>query len=218
MSKAPEPQSLETYLAQIEHELRALPAQARADEMREIEAHLRTLIEARGDNSTAEALAQFGSPRRVGRDLRWAWERKQPEAWWRAGVAMMFAIGFFSVIALPMLQGFYAFGQIARLNPTAGFESFLVDVQFLAFPLTFLASYIIGLLSPKRSYLGVAALLLTMLFYNPIDQAGAMSVWVLVLFANLIVSAAIGTTFGARHGRKLLARIAAGGTSNVEKI
>ncbi len=82
-----QPQSLEMYLAQIAHELRALPPQARADELREIEAHLAALVLASqqlDDTShvlaTNIALKQFGAPRKVGRNLRRAWERKQPEA------------------------------------------------------------------------------------------------------------------------------------------
>ena len=114
MLNKPEPQSLESYLSQIAHELRHLPTQARAEELREIESHLRAMIEARGD--VAAVLAQFGRPRKVGRDLRRAWERKQPEAWWRLPLAIGIGVGLTHVLSYINLKEnldvFYFFNTV----------------------------------------------------------------------------------------------------------
>lgn len=156
MSKKSEVQSLENYLAQIERELRALPSQARADEMREIEAHLRTMIEARGD--VAGVLAQFGKPRKVGRDLRRAWERKQPEAWWRAilaliaGVAVQ-AFATILLVAVVQISSEYSWDtkfQVAFSPSIAVFIGVsLMILYYSAVP--FASGLAMGAVSPKRS-------------------------------------------------------------------
>ena len=95
---------LDEYLGQIARELRGLPDAAREDELREIEAHLRALIEAGKQlengseaQATAAALQQFGPPKRVGRQLRRAWENKQPEEWWRAIVSPVLGLVFYAL-------------------------------------------------------------------------------------------------------------------------
>lgn len=73
---------LEDYLQRLEAALAPLPSQARAEEVREIEAHLRILIEGnreRGvgeDEAVALSLRQFGDAETVGRDLRRQWNKK----------------------------------------------------------------------------------------------------------------------------------------------
>ena len=162
--------SLETYLNEIEHELRDLPAHAREDEMREIKAHLRALVLAEqqlADVSeaiaTAPALRQFGSPRKLGKNLRRAWERRQSEPWWCAAGAAFFAVDFFVVFVQPLVLGFTSFHagahgvrmqayESAMSNPQtlAVAHSMGASVQFLSAFLTLFVAYIMGLLSPRR--------------------------------------------------------------------
>lgn len=225
MSKALEPQSLETYLAQIAHELRALPASARADEMREIEAHLRALVQAGQqleDISKAEAttvgLRQFGSPRAIGRNLRRAWERKQPEAWWRAGLALTFALGFFAIVVIPFMQGFYAFHlnfhgvdtsvPQADAKIVAIYGILATYSQFFSFFFMVFTTYVMGLISPKRSkwvISSILAYLLVPIFFSSYPNT---SLFVSILAVNLVTAAMGGTYLGSRHGRRLLSRIA----------
>ena len=194
--------SLELYLAQIARELRDLPSQARADELREIEAHLRALIEARGD--VAATLAQFGAPRRVGRDLRRAWERKQPEAWWRAIVAPIVAVISYVLVGLPLIHStldFYvALGIYGFPVTTIGLN--LVDSLFIL-PI----GYIAGLISPKRGLLGIVGFLFLSSLSGIIEGNLLSSSWIFFVTMSYTF-AIIGAYFGASHSRKLSARIA----------
>ena len=200
----PNSESLETYLSQIAHELRDLPAQARADELREIESHLRALVLASQqieDVSEAEAtetaLRQFGSPKGVGRKLRRAWERRQPEAWWRALLAPILALNFSTYVIDPFLQGF----TISYVPPS--FASIMAMMMLLTFAMT----YGMGLISPKRAKLSVGIMLafivapslLTATFtFSALDSFGA---------ASFALPAIIGVYLSERHSRALAARL-----------
>ncbi len=219
MSKKSETQSLEDYLNQIAHELRDLPSQARADEMREIEAHLRTMIETRGENATAEALAQFGKPRRVGHELRKAWERKQPEAWWRAGLAPIAVVMFCALTWLVL----------------TAFPIYFPDTpEFLSFPfyvyapllcgslITFFAGFIAGIVSPKR---GIVLTSVVCSFYLVIMILSVAELSVTAKLTGLIVVIPwiclapmcwAGTRFGARCDRKLSARTNQGDKPSIQ--
>ena len=199
-----EPQSLEHYLSQIAHELRALPPQARADEMREIEAHLRALIEARGD--VAAVLAQFGSPRKVGRDLRRAWERKQPEGWINGALA--FVIGYLFVCG----HNYFWFTS-ARFNWFFNrFQNFSSEGLF-----ALIMGIAIGFVSPKRAFMITFVIFpfLIALDLLPLLSTGFkiyslsfFAMLVLPKYISLFVFLLIGTRFGAHFGRKIDAKIA----------
>ncbi len=228
MSKYSEPQSLEFYIAQIAHELRDLPSQARADELREIEAHLRAMLEARGDSPIAETLAQFGKPRRVGRDLRRAWERKQPEAWWRVIVAPFVGFALQMILSL-LLTNLFLLGSYFSLNTkiesvfpasvTAIISIFLFLLSYVA--LALVTGFGIGAVSPKRGrwviavyFLSTMAMLLSELskqdtsnFHNSGDFL--FSYW--FIGGGFLLSCLpylYGNHLGAHHTRRLLFRVA----------
>ncbi len=147
------------YLTQIAHELRDLPPQARADEMREIEAHLRVMIEARGD--VAGVLAQFGKPRKVGRDLRRAWERKQPESWMRCPWALILGCTFagwhdhmtYKLCSLHAIQNFFVAHSIFKINAVEVVISLFVGL-------------LIGLISPRRKFAFIAVTIALMAIFD----------------------------------------------------
>lgn len=225
MSKKSEPESLESYLSQIAHELRALPIPARADEMREIESHLGALVQAGQqleDLSETEALAtalkQFGAPRVIGKNLRCAWERKQSEPWWCVAGAAFFAMDFFAVIVHPLMQGFTSFHVGAYGVRMQAYESGMLNqqmfaaaqivapaMQFLVAFQTFFVAYIMGLLSPKRGK-DVLALLLVLGFGCLLSDLNNISVFMGALMLNTAICATIGAHFGALHGRRWLSR------------
>ena len=222
MLKRSEPQSLEQYLSQIAHELRALPPQARVEELREIEAHLRAMIEARGD--VAGVLAQFGEPRRIGRKLRKAWQRKQPEAWWRAGLAPLAGLMFFALDTL-LYTRFCdwvndSFGDIL-LRPWSAAIYFCFALWMMA--TFFFTGFTAGIVSPKRGiwltlfycvYSGYVLLMLpSALEHAKVPGQNVMSVTLIFLLVNLIcpVAALAGTYISARRGKKVSARIESGG-------
>ena len=234
MSKSPKPQSLETYLARIAHELRDLPSQARADEMREIEAHLRALVLASQQlenlsqaQATEVGLRQFGSPRAIGRKLRKAWERKQPEAWWRAVVAPIAGMMSFLLSALVYNRILDSLGDIVNRDwstPMYFCFSLFVLVMF------FFPGFTAGVVSPKRGVLLTLAysaysayVLLTL---SPaLDRANVpgentISVVSIYLVFGLLgsISACVGTYFGAHRSRKLVAIAGFGGNKFLAHI
>ncbi len=74
---------LDAYLEELSRSMRGLPRARRAEELREMEAHLYALVEARrelgytADEAVEGSLRQFGEPRRLGRGLVWAWYRRR---------------------------------------------------------------------------------------------------------------------------------------------
>ena len=156
MFKAPE--TLDGYLSQVARELRELPAQARADELREIESHLRALVLASRQledigeaEATAAALKQFGVPRRVGRNLRRAWERRQSEAWWRAVVSPIVGAIICTILSVICASGI-KFGLEALYETNIGwaFPLFVAGI-FLCLSIVFLTTgFVMGYISPKR--------------------------------------------------------------------
>ena len=216
---------LANYLNQIEHELRELPAQARADELREIEAHLQTMIEARGD--VAGVLAQFGQARKVGRELRRAWERKQPEKWWRAVLAPIAGVISFATSVLVYNKSLDYLGDIVNQdwsNPMYFCFGLIVLVMF------FFAGFAAGIISPKRGLLLTLAYSVycaTILFTLPaaLDRAdvpgeSVISVIFLFLLFGLLapIAALAGTYFGARRSRKIATIAGVGGNKFLAHI
>ncbi len=189
-------------MAQIAHELRDLPSQARADEMREIESHLRAMIEVRGD--VAGVLAQFGKPSKVGRDLRRAWERKQPEAWWRAVISPIIAVMFYVIVGLPLthnlMNGYVSLGIY-------GLPVTIIGLNFVDSLFILPTGYIAGLISPKRGLLGFVGFMLLSSIRGIIVEDFLRSSWIFsMMFSYMFVI--IGAYFGARLSRKRSARIA----------
>ena len=210
--------ALANYLNQIEYQLRDLPANTREDEMSEIETHLRALIEARGD--VAGVLAQFGKPRKVGRDLRRAWERKQPEKWWRA-VAAPFAG------ALTFAVGGLIYNQFAAylddIVSPAWLDPIYLYSSLCLLMLVFFAGFTAGVVSPKRGFLPILSYFVYSIYLiftlpSALDRAkvpgeNTMGVIAIFFLIGLImpVVALIGIYFGARRSRRIFVLAGIGG-------
>ena len=234
MMRKPEVQSLETYLREVSHQLRHLSASARAEELREIEAHLRALVLAGQQledtsqaEATAAALKQFGAPRRVGRNLQKAWERKQPEVWWRAMLALAVAMAMralFNVTSLELSHFYLADHDVDMLSgkPFYGFPNApdvfasLLLYQQIAGVFTAIAiGYVVGLISPKRGVM-LACLYATFTIIKDLPSHFLSSYnfgppEILNIFATgatvLFVFTATGAYLGARYSKKRAVRI-----------
>jgi len=72
---------LESYLAEVAAHLSALPPKQRAEELREMRAHLENAVIVNRELGQAEdevaqnAVAQFGTPQDLGENVVWAWQR-----------------------------------------------------------------------------------------------------------------------------------------------
>ena len=192
-------QPLELYLSQIEHELRALPPQARADELREIEAHLCAMLETRGD--VAAVLAQFGKPRKVGRELRRAWERKQPESWINGALALVLSCAFAGwhnemksklyLYATYANQNFFIAHSIVKTNAVE-------VINFFAFGL------LIGLFSPRRKFAFITFTMAFMFILDPRPHINWNDLFITapLRYEILIPFLIIGAFIGARNSKK----------------
>lgn len=72
---------LESYLAEVEAKLSALPAKRREEELREMRQHLLSSMEANQglgqseNEAAASALAEFGMSEKANESVLWAWRR-----------------------------------------------------------------------------------------------------------------------------------------------
>jgi hypothetical protein len=153
----------ERYLARIAARLRLMPEDRREAEIEEARAHLAELIETSREAGTPEskavaaALAQFGSPRRLGDQLMRAWYRANPKMlpgtpWSVVG----WSIVFFFAAQWSMLAAHYGVRTLwnaggDRLNPGPAdlFTSVLSVSACVA------SSYLIGRFAPRRYLAGV---------------------------------------------------------------
>jgi len=89
---------LESYLAEVAAHLSPLPPKQRAEELREMRAHLENAVIVNrelgqaGDEAVRAAVAQFGKPEDLGENVVWAWRRgkrtgRRKDAWSFSGAA-----------------------------------------------------------------------------------------------------------------------------------
>jgi len=116
---------LEHYVQQLEHNLTRLPQPRREAELKEVRQHLTALSEAYQEQGLSEeaavqaTLTQFGTPRKVGRGLVWAWRRERLRTWFQTWIGVNERR---KVLALGLLlgTGFGLWNLIAtQLNPLA---------------------------------------------------------------------------------------------------
>jgi len=98
---------MEEYVAAIAGRLRSLPPSQREEELREIRQHLDALVaghRARGaseKDAVDAALAQFGRPEQVGRQIHGAWARQRPPRLWPALLAYpLLVVAIFTTFTL----------------------------------------------------------------------------------------------------------------------
>ena len=228
MSKSLQSQSLENYLSQIEWELRALPSQARADELREIEAHLSALVQASGQleemskaEATATALRQFGAPRTIGKKLRKAWERKQPEAWWRAGIALLVGLLIYasSGLLIKEFSIFYLSSYNVDINVLQHtitdfrlgniVKTLVLYQATIAYSILLITGYVSSVISLKRGFVAILPIPTLSLFWEiesllSDDHGSVFGVIFRTTLRFLLI--AIGAYFGKKSIQKIASR------------
>ena len=155
---------LETYLSEVSAHLGALPPKRRAEELREMRAHLENAIVVSREmgrseaDAGAHAVEQFGTARDLGENLVWAWRRgvmQNKRSFWGVVVSMPLML-----TCLLLLQNQYIglldhvlplwFNRYCAKHPDAGMA--LVQGVFL---MTFgLSGFVAGSLFPKRAVRG----------------------------------------------------------------
>lgn len=156
---------LEAYLADLEAELSTLPPKARAEELREMRAHLEAAFAANRefgqseDEATANALEQFGDQHEIAKRMIHAWQREEK----RRRRDFWGAAAFFPLIIVGLCQ--LQFQSTVHLYPLLphGFNAYWLQhrevVQALwqgMFLTNFgLAGITLGMVFPRRTVHGV---------------------------------------------------------------
>ena len=185
-------EDVEIYLMQVARQLRSLPEQQRESELREIESHLRAMIEAREVSGVPqreavnEALLQFGTAWHIGRDLTYTWRKHQPESPVRSLMAALAAlscqVGALSTLSVAfslMLKSvFHGGNHISGL--AICFYWVTLGVCFGVAPLA--GGYWANRIAPRRGWwtASLAHVLTVSLYYfvvsNPYQGAEAISI------------------------------------------
>lgn len=148
---------LENYLSEVNAHLGTLPPKRRADELREMRAHLENAMVVSREmgrpeaEAAASAVEQFGAARDLGENVVWAWRRGRTldgRRFWGAA-ACAFVLTLFlpflqdTPLENPMLGLFRSLGVGGQAGPPA-------QLMLLA-----LAGGVCGLLFPKRAFGGI---------------------------------------------------------------
>ena len=190
----------ETYLSEVATHLRALPVKRRAEELREMRAHLENAViinREQGqteDEAARSAVTQFGTPEDLGESVVWAWRRGEVRDRKRLLGATAAMILVLCLMTFLMDGGFG--GILARLWEILLPRTFVLycgQHQSWGMALTqaiFLINYalaggVAGLLSPKRAVpsacLGLAAFWLGWIAAMGVGRSGLwgfLSYWV----------------------------------------
>jgi len=203
---------LETYLSEVSAHLGALPPKRRAEELREMRAHLENAIVVSHElgrseaEAAANAVAQFGTARDLGENLVWAWKRgrkKDGHSFLGAAAVttLMVCLGSFL-----MDQGLIYSHLPAWFNRRCAehpeYVSSLVRGTFLA---TFgLAGLVAGGLFPKQAVrgacLGLAAFWVG---WGVVDGLGRGGLWSFLFYGDRAawMLTALGSAWVGSRGR-----------------
>jgi len=179
---------LETYLSEVATHLSALPAKQRAEEMREMRAHLESVFAAyrhqgqTEDEAARNAVMQFGTPEVVGQDTVTAWqrgERRSKRSFWGAVVStpltllsLMLVLSHLPNSSIPWLDPWLARYCMEHKGSAETIGMALAQGMFLT--IFMLAGAIVGGLSSKRAVRAVCLGLVVFLGGGPLwmaDQA-----------------------------------------------
>jgi len=152
---------LENYLSEVAAHLSALPPKRRAEEMREMRAHLANAVlvnQEMGqsqDEAAQSAIVQFGTPPDLGENIVWAWQRGETRSrrglWGAAACAL--AVQF--LVPLPMIPLLAAyFNPISPAHLSTAQSVFLAANLTLTLGVPLLAGAASGFLFPKRAVAG----------------------------------------------------------------
>ncbi len=155
---------LEEYLSQVAAHLSALPPKRRAEELREIRAHLESVFAASRqqgqteDEAAQNAAMQFGAPGAVGRDTVVAWRR---------GAALN-RLSFWGAAVTVMVSSFLLSAEVERIPSWLprifmGMGALWVDLHYAVYAVAGMMS---GLLFPRRAVAGTAVTAAAWLVYS----------------------------------------------------
>ena len=109
---------LDVYLDEVAAQLDALPVKRRSEELHEMRQHLLnavTVNRERGqseDDAVANAVQQFGTPKDLGNNLVWAWQREQmlnKRNFWGAATCTFVLLFLAALLQAPFVRACYDF-------------------------------------------------------------------------------------------------------------
>ena len=200
---------LETYLNEVASRLGPLPAKARADELREMRAHLEAAYAAglaRGqseDEAARAVLAQFGTPDVVGAETVSAWRRgrrlDRRSFWGAAACGLVLSYLVPRLLEPPVLTWF------GRFHPgrVPDWAEYVLIAWFVLIPV--LVGGISGALFPRRAAAGVGLAML----------GGAVVIAAEVAFGVIHLPSALSAADQGRLALTLASRSIVGGVFSV---
>lgn len=216
---------LETYLSEVAAHLGALPAKQRAEELREMRAHLLNAVIVNRelgqseDEAVQSAVAQFGTPPDLGENIVWAWRRgetRSKRSFWGAVVStplmllsLMLVMSHLPNFSIPWLDRYC----IEHKGSAEIIGMALSRGMFLT--VFMLAGAVVGCLSPKRAVRAAClGLVVFWIGWAVVGGVGRENIWRFLFNGDrvgwvltAIVSAWVGSRWRkARIGRGWLAR------------
>ena len=180
---------LESYLAEVAAHLSPLPPKQRAEELREMRAHLENAVIVNRELGQAEdeaaqkAVAQFGAPQDLGENIVWAWRRgkalnKRSLLGAAAATTLVLCLAalYMNYVGLPSWLNQYC-------NEHPGYTMTLVRGVVLA---NFgLAGLVAGSLFPKRAARGAClGLALFWVGWAAVDGIGRSGLWSFLFYGD----------------------------------
>jgi hypothetical protein len=197
---------LETYLTRLESNLKPLPKNRRADEVREMRSHLMSAFERHKESGQDEAIASqmavddFGAPEVIARQTVVAWRRSGDTS---LG-ALIGVIGFsYLVVSFANYWLIYTSINFIESRNITSFPTLVLDhswtpyLVYRAVVVPLFAATIVGVVFPKKAVFGLAwallfasvgsifSMLLTLLFSSYRPHSGQFD-WLQILSYTLV--------------------------------
>jgi hypothetical protein len=156
--------TIEDYLESVRKRLNPLPAEERACELVEIRTHLTELAKAHAELGATEAealhaaLRQFGDPRKVGVELRRAWQRgqrqEQPGTVLSAAACAM-GVTMVMYVVSTVLRSVVTYSTNGYAGMGAALPKFMLGLWAFGCLQCLFTGYITGRRAPRRAVAGM---------------------------------------------------------------
>lgn len=213
-------EKIECYLESVRSRLNILPEAERDAEIAEIRTHLLALAQSHIELGAAEpeaiqaALSQFGNPKSVGKNLRYAWERGRNQ---RLPGTVLSAAGwtFVATLASDLIMTLVCIMTAELTHNYKDLGAFtkpdvLLGISGLSRLLSLFTGYVTGLKAPRRAYVGMlltsalsTGLITIFIFRHNLPHMSAEALSYYLLMCAIAIGIGLATQlFGVWLGRR----------------